>query len=318
MKIAIISDIHSNASALQAVLNHIKNNGDVEEYWCLGDVLGYGGQAKETVDIMMNIDKPLRIVLGNHDVYLAGMNNRNIRRTAKEILYLNSVDLSQNEEQNNWVNQTLFPKRENPIISIEEYSDDYIFHLVHATFADSYFSYTYPWTISENVELRFPEKHEVINQDKNNIIFYGHSHIPSVKYKVNRGEAWQNHLFENYGYKNNISNNFITIINPGSVGQPRDGDSRSSYAILELEEKIANITFYRVEYPIKTFIINSRMNWYAQKKEEDIDINNLQKEILNQTRNALGKRPIDDVNLTETEIKKFNDLLEIRKNKKGE
>lgn len=220
---AILSDIHGNLEALNAVLDDIESQ-QVDEIFCLGDVIGYGPNPRECIDRCQNFALTL---LGNHD---------------NGALFDPDGFSSGAESAIFWTRAQL----EDPSIPNARERWDFIARLPRThRIGDIMFVHGSPR--SPLNEYVFPE--DIFNQRKIERIFgfiqkycfQGHTHVPGV-------------FTENFRFylPGEISNRYTLgdqklMINVGSVGQPRDGDPRSSYVILDEKE----IEFRRVEYSIQ-------------------------------------------------------------------
>ncbi len=217
MKYAILGDIHSNLEALQTVLEDAEREG-VTHYACLGDVVGYAANPKECIEIVRAMDCP--IVKGNHDEY-ASVDDEcvNFRPMAADAIRWTRQELS--EESRQWLKNLKFVR------FVESFT------IVHAT-------------------LDMPQKWGYVmdklaaassfSYQNTAVCFYGHTHQPCVFIRdgVVRGGQFERLPIEP-GKK--------YFINVGSVGQPRDGNPKSAYAIYDM---IANVvTLKRLPYNIK-------------------------------------------------------------------
>jgi diadenosine tetraphosphatase ApaH/serine/threonine PP2A family protein phosphatase len=219
MKIAVLSDIHSNFHALQAVIEDIQLIDDIDHIINLGDVVGYGAYPNECINIIKN--KAKISLMGNHDYAACDFMNYSffnsfartaIEFTRKEITeeglsFLKKLPFTYSFDSNLFVHSSpIFPE-----------SWTYILNKKTANFIFT--------TIEKDAKT----------------IFIGHSHIPIVF--LNEGSkirSW-------YGPKIYLEES-PAIINVGSVGQPRDRDVRACYAIYDLDER--SITYRRVQYDI--------------------------------------------------------------------
>lgn len=203
MSVALISDIHANLPALEAVINDMP---EVDEVLCAGDIVGYNPWPAECVDRIRSL--ATMTVQGNHD---RTVNNpeayfHNYQAEAG----LNHAKSKLSDEQKEWL-QAL-PKH-------VEFANGN-FRLVHShPDSDNLGSYVFP--------RNFPEMRPYL--DKHQGIVLGHTHIQ---------------------HKAEIDGRLI--VNPGSVGQPRDGTPSAAYAILDPENK--RVEFRRVEYDINQVI----------------------------------------------------------------
>ena len=225
MLYAIISDLHSNLEAVNAVLEYAEKLG-VEKYICLGDVVGYNANPKEVLDIVRDL-QPVAVIKGNHDEYvsqeaeLVGFNLQ-----AAQAVQWTREQLSDNDRQ--WLAAL-------PLIK-----NIYLLNttLVHSTLdSPESWGYIFDKYYAENSFScqRLP------------YCFIGHSHVPFAYEQVGgmhgiilAGRYQEIHLKPNHKY----------IINIGSVGQPRDGDPRASFASFDADENLVQL--HRVAYDIHT------------------------------------------------------------------
>lgn len=216
MKIALVSDIHGNLEALQAVLSDIESK-KVDKIFCLGDVIGYGCDPKACLDL---VDKRCVVKLvGNHEYLFLGL-------TASDHYNSNALESFQ------WTRQQL---DDHEINLIENYEVDHVHdnvYLVHA----SPFEPT-KW----NYILNPHEAQRAFESLKQNVCFFGHSHLPMIFTESPDGLPRLQ-----TGHDITIDPEERYLINVGSVGQPRDNDSRASYVNYDFETY--DITFERVEY----------------------------------------------------------------------
>jgi putative phosphoesterase len=200
-KIAIISDIHGNLPALDAVLDDISSK-NVNTIYCLGDLVGYYCFFDKVVQKINELK--IQTVLGNHDY--AMINNFGVIERSKTCTNILRWQLK------NASSSTISFLKNLPThldISHSKYS----IKLVHAGLKDNLDEYLF------DVSDSYFENHH-FNQD---VLVSGHTHLPSYK-KFYSGKIW---------------------LNPGSVGQPRDGNNKASYLIIDEE---LNTEFVRVSY----------------------------------------------------------------------
>ena len=202
MRIAIVSDIHANLTALRAVLAHAKDGGAIDGLWCLGDTVGYGPHPNECIAELRSYDS--RTVAGNHDLAACGkMGTEEFNEAAASAAKWTEGQLS--DDARTYL--------ENLPLTVEE--GDFTF--VHGSLRWPEWEYLLS---GEQAQAQF-------ELQKTPISLVGHTHLPAVCIEDEAGR-W--------------------IINPGAVGQPRDGDPRASYAVYDSED--ASIMFSRVEYDI--------------------------------------------------------------------
>lgn len=222
---AIISDIHGNLEALQAVLEDIKSR-SIEEIYCLGDIVGYGPNPRECVDLVM--EHCSVTILGNHDQG-AMFDPEGFNAGAERAIFWTRKMLESGDPKNNEKRWEFLGER--PRIHRDEN-----FMFVHGSARNPLNEYVFPEDVC--IQSKMERIFALVDQ----YCFQGHTHIPGV-------------FTEGNGFKSPEEINFEhtlgerkTLINVGSVGQPRNGDSRSSYVILDGQK----VTFKRVEYDLET------------------------------------------------------------------
>jgi predicted phosphodiesterase len=226
MKALIISDIHGNRTALEAVL---KAAGSVDSVWCLGDIIGYGPDPNDCVAIVRDLPN-LICLRGNHDSAVIGLTER-IRFNHAAQMVLEWTDNQLNPIHRQYLlNLT-------PIVEVDDVT------LVHGSPRDPTWEYIMDvYTATANFDYF-----------KTPYCFVGHSHLP-VLYYLKNGSELANVSFVYPGDKTRLPEN--CIVNPGSVGQPRDHDPRAAYTIYDTEEK--TWAQFRVNYDISE--VQDRMN----------------------------------------------------------
>lgn len=225
---AILSDIHANLEALNSVLADIEQH-EVDEIICLGDVIGYGPDPQACLDMVMDFDI---VLLGNHEnALMVDMNGmafndtarRAVEWTRKQLDLLDSMDRDGNARRWDFLG-SLKDKYE---------EDDTLF--VHGSPRQPTMEYIYFRDIYHESKLRD------IFQYVPHLCFVGHTHVPGV---------WTDDMVYISPHEANYLYRFTskrTIVNVGSVGQPRNGDVRSSY-VLQWDDMIE---FRKVAYPVE-------------------------------------------------------------------
>jgi diadenosine tetraphosphatase ApaH/serine/threonine PP2A family protein phosphatase len=227
--IALISDIHSNLEALQAVLKDIKAQPGVEKTYCLGDVIGYGPNPRECIDAIMGL--PV-VLLGNHDQGAMfdpeGFNPGAERAIFWTRAQLESAGDNRVQREKRWEFLAERPRthREEP----------YLF--VHGSARNPLNEYVFPEDIYN------PRKMERIFAHVDKYCFQGHTHVPGVF-----TESLQFYSPEEISFEYQLDGR-KTMVNVGSVGQPRDGDWRACYVLLDGN----TLRYRRVEYDIDTTV----------------------------------------------------------------
>jgi predicted phosphodiesterase len=222
VKKAIISDIHGNLEALEAVLADIKGLG-ITEIFCLGDVVGYGPNPRECIDLVMECKL---VLLGNHDQG-AMFDPDGFNQSAERAIFwtraqLESVNEPRPQREKRWEFLAERPRshREN----------GYLF--VHGSARNPLNEYVFPEDIYNQ------RKMERIFALVEKYCFQGHTHVPGIFTENMQFFSPEDidHTYKLDGRK--------TLCNVGSVGQPRDGNRKACYILLEAD----TITYRRVDY----------------------------------------------------------------------
>jgi len=231
MATAILADIHSNLAALEAVMRDIERYG-VDKIYCLGDIIGYGPRPTECLDIAeANFD---RSILGNHE---EGVISKGF--ISKPHYFGNPVTyLLIKWTQEQILSDGNSEKYLKFLAGLERSFSEADILFVHGSPDDLTYGYLKP----EIVES--PEKLEKIFGLIQHVCFAGHTHRPGIIEQGNSVFKRPEELDTNETYK--ITGKKV-VVNPGSVGQPRDQDPRASYVILYEDTCI----FRRVDYDIE-------------------------------------------------------------------
>jgi predicted phosphodiesterase len=245
---AIISDIHSNLEALQAVLKDIDQQG-IKDIYCLGDVIGYGPNPRECIDLVM--ENCQMVLLGNHDQG-ALFDPDGFNRSAEMAIFWTRSQLELPSDPRPIRERRWEFLAERPRSHREE------MHLfVHGSARNPLNEYVFPEDIYNQ------RKMERIFALVDRYCFQGHTHVPGIF-----TENLQFHTPEdtNFCYK---LDGRKTLCNVGSVGQPRDLDPRACYILLEED----TIHFRRVEYDIaitkkKIYSIPELENFLGDRLDE--------------------------------------------------
>ena len=222
MKVAVISDIHANLQALEAVLSEVDGD-DHDEIWCLGDAVGYGANPNEVVEILA--ERCSLLLIGNHD--LAALNQIEITNF--------SVNAA---ESALWTRRNLTPGTIAKLEAIEgARATRETIGLSHASPRDPVWEYVIDTSVAEdNIDFQ-PERVGLI----------GHSHIalfftrPDEMSRISAAQAPAGTVLSLARGE--------WLVNPGSVGQPRDGDPRAAWMTLDTESMRAE--YRRTEYPVE-------------------------------------------------------------------
>jgi len=235
---AVISDIHSNLEALSVVLADIARRG-IKKIYCLGDVVGYGPNPKECLDII--IEKADLCVLGNHD-YAVFYEPTNFNASAEQAIFWTREVLETEPDSKargkRWRFLGQLPIRRSVEVPIGQSSAH--IDLIHASPRKPINEYIFPDDVYTN-----PLKVRQLFDRVKHICFVGHTHLPGVF--LSEPDFYLPDELDNV-YP--IVENEKAIINIGSVGQPRDRDNRASYVYVEGNQ----VHFVRLEYDIETTI----------------------------------------------------------------
>jgi predicted phosphodiesterase len=221
MRYLILSDIHANLAAFEAVLD---SAGEFDKIWCLGDVVGYGPDPNQCIEKLRGFDH--LCVAGNHDWAVLGR--------------LDLEDFNPDAQKaSQWTQAQLTPDNRAYLESLPTMLIEEGMTLVHGSPRQPVWEYVlYPSVALPN-----------FNHFGTQFCFIGHTHVPLI-YRL---------VLKEFGEFCELVQPSLNgplplgkkrlLINPGSVGQPRDGDSRASYALLDIEHK--TIEFRRIPYPIE-------------------------------------------------------------------
>lgn len=223
---AIISDIHGNLEALEAVLADIKKHSEVDSVYCLGDIVGYGPNPRECIDLVMDCDV---VLLGNHDQG-ALFDPEGFNAGAERAIFWTRKTLEEGEgpdTQLRWDFLGELPRMRR--------EDEFLF--VHGSARNPLNEYVFPEDIYNQ------RKMERIFGLVTKYCFQGHTHIPGVF-----TEDLNFLAPEEIDFQHELGDQ-KALVNVGSVGQPRNGDNRSSYVLLDSPNGgNPTIKFQRVEY----------------------------------------------------------------------
>ncbi len=217
MRIAVLSDIHSNLVALEAVLARI---GSVDALWHLGDVVGYGPEPDAVVERLAALGATG--VRGNHDAAASG---------AIDIDWFNAEARAAME----WTRTTISETTRAWLATLPQRRSEAAFTLVHGSPRDPTWEYVTSAALARAGLSAISTEHGL----------HGHTHVPIAFTMV---DGRMRTLTPRAGNTVALGEG-RTLLNPGSVGQPRDGDPRASYLILDTDA--ATATWGRVAYDIE-------------------------------------------------------------------
>jgi len=220
MKYLIISDLHSNLEALAAVLASVKRK-KFDRVLVLGDLVGYGANPNQIVNIIRRMKQAV-VIRGNHDKVACGLESGdNFNRAAMQSAL--------------WTRKKLTPENR-----------AYLAHLPQGPLIiDDHLMVSHGTPIDEDAYLFSDyDAYEVFMTMDFELCFFGHTHLPVI-YAVSNQRLYTFRPNDDR-VKIQLVNGFKYLINPGSVGQPRDKNPMASFAIFDSASR--SITFKRAEY----------------------------------------------------------------------
>ena len=219
MRALILSDIHSNLEALEAVIEDAEGRGGFDIIWCLGDTVGYGPDPGPCLKLLRR--HALLAVAGNHDYAAVGkMGVEDFNYAAKAAVHFTTNQLS--DEESGFLAGL-------PLVALAE-----PFTLVHGTLRDPLLEYL----LDQETAL------VTLEMLTTRFCLVGHSHL-SFLFRAGQSPSEFFEFEEDEDYSLDQER---WIINPGSVGQPRDRDPRASYAVYDSQR--GTIERHRVVYDI--------------------------------------------------------------------
>jgi diadenosine tetraphosphatase ApaH/serine/threonine PP2A family protein phosphatase len=218
MRVAVVSDIHSNLAALEAALAAIDAESP-DELWCLGDLVGYGPRPNECCAVVA--ERAAVCLAGNHDLAVRG-----------------TIDLFEfggdAAVAARWTREALGPEARSLLERLEPAGSAHDVSLYHGSARDPVWEYVLSDEAAGATLALAPFP----------LVLVGHSHVALLA--VDAGEGVSGGVAE-AGLEVDLSAGRV-LLNPGSVGQPRDGDPRAAFLLLDLAARRA--TFHRVEYDV--------------------------------------------------------------------
>jgi predicted phosphodiesterase len=225
MKYAVFSDIHSNYEALKTFLVQTDSASNLKRI-CLGDVVGYAARPNECIRLLIERDIP--IIMGNHDYAIY---------STEERIKFNDNALRVIE----WHAQILLPEYRKMLVELPfSRKIGKLLSFTHADFSEpEKFHY-----VTTN-----DEAHVSMNSMPTPIGFFGHTHIPVVFTQFpdrENGDDIQCKIIKKSNHTLYLDQSARYMINPGSIGQPRDKDPKASFVVFDDED--LSVTFYRYNY----------------------------------------------------------------------
>ncbi|OGR96903.1 MAG: hypothetical protein A2902_00705 [Elusimicrobia bacterium RIFCSPLOWO2_01_FULL_64_13] len=223
MRYGVISDIHSNLEALDAVMALFKKE-RIQSILCLGDIVGYGPNPNECVDRISGLKK-VQSTAGSHDYASVGL---------KDMTWFNDMAV----RALTWTKRKLTEKSRAFLMRLPRLVDGSAFTLAHGSPRDPIDEYLLS-------SLQFLDN---LPYFRTPVSFIGHTHVPAVFYTDSLGVIQNKPLPE--GRAVSFDPEGKTIVNVGSVGQPRDGDPRACAVIYDSEKR--QVKMVRCAYDIES------------------------------------------------------------------
>ncbi|WP_041231325.1 metallophosphoesterase family protein [Deinococcus peraridilitoris] len=229
MRLLLLSDIHANLAALEAVLGDAERQ-VYDRVVCLGDVLGYGPQPREVLARLRDLNA--RCILGNHDLWALQL-ARGANRQAQDNVVMQVL---------HWQLQRLSSADLNGLAAWPEVHDEELGGFTVR------FRHGSPLSLLAYVSS-LARAREAFAAWEGQVCFVGHTHLPGVYATVDAppGE-WVKHQSLSAGGRFLWAPRARLILNPGSVGQPRDGNPQASYGLFDIEQHTFEV--FRVPYDV--------------------------------------------------------------------
>lgn len=234
--LAMMADVHGNSWAFKCVLEELRRQG-IRHGIIAGDIVGYGPAPNECVELAANCG--LVSIQGNHDYALArGVMGKGFSSSAQWSFDWSLDTLS--EQNREWLAQL-------PPLFV---GDDYL--VVHGAPIDPSFINAYVYQMTYESNLSWMQENDVA------LCFHGHTHIQGAYYRDDKGADKQ----VSSGSLS-LKERQISLVCPGSVGQPRDGAGGTQYAIYDTRDK--RITFHQLQYDLSPLHRAMREQGFPEK-----------------------------------------------------
>jgi diadenosine tetraphosphatase ApaH/serine/threonine PP2A family protein phosphatase len=219
---AVISDIHGNFEALKAVLGDIPD--EVEEIYCLGDVIGYGASPNECCESVRSYEMP--VISGNHDLAVTDLST--------DLAWFNPVAAAAIE----WTREQLTPDNAEFLRTRPRMlqSEETLF--VHGSVRDPDEYILNGSVARENLAVLTADYPDI------RVCFFGHTHVKTIAPTPDGPSSGYHDTLD-------LTSGGPYLVNPGSVGQPRDGDTFASYVLAEDAQEGTRIAYRFVEYDVE-------------------------------------------------------------------
>ncbi|TMK21433.1 MAG: metallophosphoesterase family protein [Actinobacteria bacterium] len=237
MRVAVLSDVHSNIEALDAVLA-AADEARCERVIVLGDIVGYGPDPDAVIDRLR--EREAVAIAGNHDLAAIG---------AFDVRWFNEVASAAIA----WTSETMSPEGKDYLGSLRPTRDTEHGLLVHGSVRDPVAEYV----------LSAEEATASFDLAGFTVAFFGHTHLPTVFRRRSDGHVTGWVMDE--GEEVVLAPGERYMLNPGSVGQPRDRDPRASFLVWEGERAVGHRVVYPIEETARKIRAAGLPEWLAQR-----------------------------------------------------
>jgi len=216
VRIAVVADVHSNLEAFEAVLQDARESGGFDVVWSLGDIVGYGPDPGACIQLLLGL--PHVAIAGNHDYAATGaIGTEDFNPLAAEAARWTAAQLTLEEQV--W------------LAALSAVQIEGEFTLAHGSLIDPVWDYLMSSEAAYEHLMRQTTPYGLV----------GHSHVPGVFFQTRSGAEAADPI-------DTPLDDQRFVANPGSVGQPRDGDPRAAYSLIDTEAR--RLVFRRVPYDI--------------------------------------------------------------------
>lgn len=223
MRALVVSDLHSNAEALRAVMTRVRRK-KFEVVICLGDFVGYGAQPNQVLDVMRTLRGRKVYIRGNHDRVASGLDDANGFNQAAKAAALWTREHLSPPNRRFLRDLTVGPLIHRGVMLCHGSpydEDEYVFNVHHAA--------------------------QILALFDAPVILFGHTHLPAV-FAIDPDQNVRGFAVRDEATVK-LEPRLRYLINPGSVGQPRDRNPAAACVILDTDKR--TVQFFRVEYDVK-------------------------------------------------------------------
>lgn len=222
MRTLILSDLHANAEALRSVMSRVRRK-KFDAVACLGDFVGYGAQPNQVIDAMRTLRRPKLYIRGNHDRVAAGLDDGKAFNQAARDAAIWTRDHLSAPNRRFLRELPIGPLRQDGLLLCHgspHDEDEYVFSETHAA--------------------------RIFIETDARIILFGHTHLPAIYWIDGRDRVYGESITGDITVR--LDPKVRYLINPGSVGQPRDRNPEASFALLDTKK--STVQFLRVPYDV--------------------------------------------------------------------